>query len=71
MSQLAFSASFEYLCYGYTVIIHILLFQCGERLWTSESYVYKRQILTSKVDPCTEIVEQKYIKRNWKWSVTF
>ena len=52
----ALSASFEYLCYGFTPIINILLFQCGDRLWTSESNVYRRQILTSKVDPHTEIV---------------
>ena len=30
------------------------LFQCGDRLQTSESVVYKRQILTSEVDPRTE-----------------
>ena len=30
MSKLAFSASFEYLCYGSAAIINILLFQCGD-----------------------------------------
>ena len=25
--------------------------KCGDRLWTSESDVYRRQILTSKADP--------------------
>ena len=39
MSQLALSASFDYLCYGSTVIINILLFQCGDRLITSDSDV--------------------------------
>ena len=34
-----------------SVIIIILLFQCEDRLQTSESDVYRRQILTSKVDP--------------------
>ena len=32
-------------------IINILLFQSGDRLQTSESDVYGRQILTSKVGP--------------------
>ena len=32
-------------------IINILLLQCGDRLYTSGSDVYRRQILTSKVDP--------------------
>ena len=46
--MIAVSASFEYLCYGSTAIINIILFQCGDRLWTSESDVYRRQNLTSK-----------------------
>ena len=25
---------FEYLCYGSMAIINVLLFQCGDRLWT-------------------------------------
>ena len=28
-----------------------LLLQCEDRLWSSESDVYRRQILTTKVDP--------------------
>ena len=42
---------------GSTVIINILLFQCGDRLWTSESDVYRRQILTFNVGPRTESVQ--------------
>ena len=30
----------------------VLLLQCGDRLQTSESDICRRQILTSKVDPC-------------------
>ena len=37
MSQLALSALFEYLRYGSTAIINILIFQCGDRLYMSES----------------------------------
>ena len=33
--------------YESTAIINILLFQNGDRLWMSESDVYKRQDLTS------------------------
>ena len=33
-----------------------LLFQCGNRLQTPESGVYRRQILTSKINACTERV---------------
>ena len=29
----------------------VLLLLCGDRLWQSESNVYRRQIMTSKVDP--------------------
>ena len=38
MPQLSFSASFEYLhaCYGSTANINIILFQCRDRLYTSE-----------------------------------
>ena len=36
-------ASFEYLCYGSTAIINILLLQCGDRLKSPESDVYGRQ----------------------------
>ena len=37
----------------------ILLFQCWDRLQTSESGVYRRQILTSKVGPRIERVIQR------------
>ena len=40
MSYLALSASFEYLCYGSTAIINVLI-----------RSVHGRQILTTKVDP--------------------
>ena len=33
-------------------------FQCGDRLYSSESDVYKRQILTSKVDPRSESINK-------------
>ena len=45
MSQLVLSASFEYLCYGATAIIHILLFQCEDRLYISASDVCRPQII--------------------------
>ena len=32
------------------------MFQCEDQHKTSESDVYRRQIVTSKVDPCTERV---------------
>ena len=51
------SASFEYLCYGFTAIINILFFQCGDRFQKSESDVYRRQILTSESDPRTKRVK--------------
>ena len=35
-------------------IMNIYLFQCGDRLQTSESDVYRRHILTSKVGPHAE-----------------
>ena len=57
MSLLALSALFEYLCYGSAAIKHISLFQCRDRFETSESDVYRRQILTSKVGPCVEEVK--------------
>ena len=52
MSWLALSDSFEYLCYGSTTIINI------STLIVQESDVYKRQILTTKVDPRTVRVER-------------
>ena len=36
--------------------IHILLFHCGDRLRTWTFEVYRRQMLTCKVGPCTERV---------------
>ena len=51
-------ASFEYFCYGSMSIINILPFQGGDRLWTPESDVYRRQILTSKVGHRTERVNK-------------
>ena len=38
--HLALCALFVYPCYGFTAIIHILIFQCGDRLYKSESDVY-------------------------------
>ena len=32
--------------------------QRGDRLWTSESDIYRRQIPTSKVYPCTMCTER-------------
>ena len=61
MSSLDFSDSFKYLCYGFTAIrIICTLTVRGStlvvRIWrlqSSESdYVYRRQILMTKVDPC-------------------
>ena len=51
MSWLALSDSFKYLCYESTAIRNILLSQCRGRLYTSESDVYRRQILTYKDGP--------------------
>ena len=50
MSELALSASFEYLCYASTTTKIEL--QCGYRLYT-----YRRQILTSEVAPRAERVD--------------
>ena len=38
-------------------IIIVLFFQCGDRLWTSESDVYARQILASRVGPHAERIK--------------
>ena len=57
MSLLAFSASFEYLCYGSTANLNMLLLQMSESdVYTSDADIYCHQILTSKVNPCTERV---------------
>ena len=42
--------------YGSTPSINSLLFLVRDRLWTSESDVYRRQILTSKFGPRAESV---------------
>ena len=55
MSYLTFSASFEYLCYGSTAVRSIyIFFKREDRLYKSESDVYRRQILAYKVDPRAE-----------------
>ena len=38
-----------------------LIFQCGDRLYALESYVYKRQILTFKDDPRAERVKYEIV----------
>ena len=53
MSKLAFSASLEYLFYGSTYK-YFNSFQNGDRLYTSESDVYRRQIQMYKDGPRTE-----------------
>ena len=58
MSQLALSASFQYQCSGSTAIKIVQLFQCGDRLYGSESDVYRRQILMHKDGPRAESVLQ-------------
>ena len=50
MSWLALSASFIYLCYGSTAIIHFLFF-------LSAGIVFRRQNMASKVDPRIERVK--------------
>ena len=60
MSQSALSILFEYISYGATAIINILIFivrGAGDRLYTSESDVYRRQILTYKDDPRADRVK--------------
>ena len=39
----------------------VLFFQCGDRLYTSESAVYRRQILTYKDGPRAERVNAQII----------
>ena len=52
MSQLALSDSFEYLSDGSTTIRNIFTLTVSYYpLQSSESDVYRRQILTTKVDP--------------------
>ena len=56
MSPLAISLNLK--DYASTGIINLLLFQCGDRLYTSESDVNRRQILTYKIGPRAERVKQ-------------
>ena len=59
MTELALSASFEYSCYGSTLIINIIIFIDYINIiiifYSAEidfrRLIYRRQILTSKVDP--------------------
>ena len=55
MFSLALSVSFENLVYvmGLRPLEIFLLLQCGDRLYSSESDVYRRQILSTKYDPRT------------------
>ena len=53
MSYSVLSDSFEYLCYGSTAIINIVSLSVHDRLYTSESDVYRCQVLTYKDDPRT------------------
>ena len=56
MPWLALSDSLKYQCYGSTVIINILILSV-RGLYTSESDVCRRQILTYKDGPGAERVE--------------
>ena len=57
MSQLPLSASWVYNHYSY-----VLFFQRGDRLYTPESDVYRRHIVTSEVDPRAERVKASRIE---------
>ena len=58
INVLDFSASFEYLYFmGLRPFNSFLFSQCGDRLYKSESDVYRRQILTSKDGPRAEKVK--------------
>ena len=50
MSYSALSDSFDYLCYRSTAIRNFFLLQREDRLYPSESDVYRHQILNGKVD---------------------
>ena len=56
MSQLALFDSFEYLCEESAVIVNILVLAMRE---STLDVVYRRQILTSKVDPRTVRIKSK------------
>ena len=60
MSAPAPSDSFEFLCYGSTGIINILIFSARGHHYTSESDVYIRQILTYKDGPRAERAHYYY-----------
>ena len=57
MSYLALFAAFEYLSYGSTAFVDILILSVRDRIYTPESDVYKHQILTYKDAPRTERVK--------------
>ena len=51
--------SVEYLCYGSTAVVNLLLsfsLEFGDGLYTSEFDIYRRQILTYKDGPGAERV---------------
>ena len=62
MSQLALSASFEYLYYGSTSIINIVIPTLRGSTLDVRTDVYRRQILTSKVDHRAGRVNTKMTK---------
>ena len=49
IDDLVLSASLEYICYGSTAIINILILSARGSFFTSESAIYGLQILTFKV----------------------
>ena len=49
--------------WAYNLYIFFLFIQCGDRLYTSESDVYRRQILTYKDGPRAERFKLQYYKR--------
>ena len=58
---LAITASFEYLCWS-TDITNILIFQCADRLSTSEYDIYRCQmILTYKDGPNAKGIQAIYL----------
>ena len=61
MSYLALSASFEYLCYGFTAIINISVLS-ARGLNTSQSDVYRCHILRYKDSLHTERVNKSLFK---------
>ena len=57
MSLLALSASFQYLCYGVTALRNIFtlyseVIDFSRQNRQNQSDIYRRQILTTKVNPC-------------------